>query len=255
MANDVTVNINAETNVPEAADKSKKAMSQMETAMEGMNKKMASFGKDLILSYVAPMVLLNKAFDYVSQKMEEQRQLVKDSIEFAKKGESKELDPAFVSLARKQAAKEQEAKDKEMAGISREETTKKFLENASDADMERFYKRLGAGSKIYTFGDSAENLSKRKEVQNAVRDIENANLLRAEEEARKAKGPGIDNVGVQNPVFGVGTVSPIVTALDKQMEEQQKQTILLERIASNAPQKVEQQDYTKQPNRPTPYGL
>jgi hypothetical protein len=251
----VTYEVKGTSDVQEQTDKAQKAMSQMEKAIEGLNKKMSTWGKDLILSYIAPMVLLNKAIDYIAASIEKQRQAVADAVEFTRKGESKELDPAFVYLARKRAAEEQEVADKEKANVGRQVETEKFLENASEQDMDRFYKRLGPGSRIMLTMATAESASKDVSVQNAVRDIQNANRLREEEAAAKARGTGIDNLSIQNPVFGVGTVNPIVTALDKQMEEQQKQTVLLERIASNSPPKVEQKDYTKLPNRATPYGL
>ena len=239
MANDVTVNINAETNVPEAADKSKKAMSQMETAMDGMNKKMSSFGKDLILSYLAPMVLLNKAFDYVSQKIEENKQKAKEAMDFAAKGESKELEPAFVRIAQDKAKREKEADEKEKSKISRSEGARDFLENATDADMERLYKRLGPGSRILLNIPGPVDANKFTAVQNAVRDIKNADILR-EQEARGKQG--IDTMAVQNAVFGMGS-SPIISSMQEQLDVQRQQADTLRRIEERLPPKEE--DYTK----------
>lgn len=239
MANDVTVNINAETNVPEAADKSKKAMSQMENAMNGINKKMESFGKDLILSYLAPMVLLNKAFDYVSQKIEENKQKAKEAMDFAAKGESKELEPAFVRIAQDKAKREKEADEKEKSKISRSEGARDFIENATDADMERLYKRLGPGSRILLNIPGPVDANKFTAVQDAVRDIKNADILR-EQEARSKQG--IDTMAVQNAVFGMGS-SPIIASMQEQLDVQRQQADTLRRIEERLPPKEE--DYTK----------
>lgn len=239
MANDVTVNINADTGVPEAVDKSKKALGQMEKAMEGMNKKIGDFGKDLILSYIAPMVLLNKAFDYVSNKIEENKQKAKEALEFAAKGESKQLEPSTVKLARTMTDRATEVEEKAKAAKAKEVVTEDWLRNASEKDLERFYKRLGPGASIYTQIMTYENLARESSVQNAVRDIENANMLRD-------KGPGgFDTLAVQNAVFGMGT-NPVTAALDQQLDVQRQQVDALQRIEAKLPEK--QEDYTKPSN-------
>lgn len=249
MANDVTVNINGETSVPEAADKSKKAMGQMESAVAGLNKKIEGFGKDLILSYIAPMVLLNKAIDYVSNKIEENRQKAKEALEFAAKGESKELEPTVVRRAKIMQERATEIEEKAKAAEAKRVVTEDFLRNASEADMERFYKRLGPGAKLLTAPLTYEYASKQESIQNAVRDVENANMLRE----KGPKGGGFDSLSVQNAVFGMGT-SPIIQSMQEQLDVQREQSETLRRIEEKLPAKDE--DYTKGlPSRPTPYGL
>jgi len=241
MANEVQVNINAETNVPEAADKSKKAMSSMEMAVTGINKKMESFGKDLLLSFIAPMVLLNKAIDYVSNKIEENRQKAKEALDFAAKGESKELDSATVRRARGMVDRANEIEEKAKATKAREVVTEDFLRNASDQDMERFYKRLGPGSRLMLSMATYESASRDKSVQNAVRDIENVNALR-EEQTKTTQAKGIDALAVQNAVFGMGT-NPIITSMQEQLDAQREQNETLRRIEERLP--ARQEDYTK----------
>jgi hypothetical protein len=242
----VTYEVKGTSDVQEQTDKAKKSMSQMENAIEGLNKKMSNWGKDLILSYIAPMVLLNKAIDYISQSIEKQRQAVADALEFAKKGDSKELDPSTISLARKKASREQEIEDKKKAETARAAVTEDFLRNASDKDMERFYKRLGPGSRLMLTMATYESASKDKSVQNAVRDIENANMLREEEKKPKEQPGKFDSMSVQNAVFGMGT-SPLIGAMNEQLEQQKRQTVLLERIADNTPSTAGDTDYTKAP--------
>jgi hypothetical protein len=249
MSNDVTVTIGGETTVPEAVDKSKKAMGQMENALVGMNKKMENFGKDLILSYIAPMVLLNKAFDYVSQKIEENKQKAKEALDFAAKGESKELDPATIKMARNMQEQANRIEEQAKAATARAIVTEDFLRNATDKDKERLHKRLGPlGAFMYEAGfGTYEDFSKNKSIQDAVRDIQNANIMREEEANRKVKDrTGLDTLGVQNAVFGIGT-SPLIGALNEQLEQQKRQTVLLEQIADKTPSIAGDSDYTKAP--------
>lgn len=243
MANEVQVNINAETNVPEAADKSKKAMSSMELAVTGINKKMENFGKDLLLSYIAPMVLLNKAIDYVAGKIEEQRQKAKEALDFAAKGESKQLEKGTIYAARGIVERATEIDEKAKAIKAREVVTEDFLRNASDKDMERFYKRLGGGARILLNIPSPMDQAGNKDIQDAVLAIQNANMLREEEERNKNKvGTGIDALAVQNAVFGMGT-NPIITSMQEQLDAQREQNETLRRIEERLP--ARQEDYTK----------
>lgn len=238
------------TDVPQNVDKSKAAMGQMERAVEGLNKKMESFGKDIILSYIAPMVLINKAIDYVANKVEEQRQKAKEALEFAAKGESKELEPSTVKAARNIQERAKEVDEKQKAATARAVVAEDFLRNASDKDMERFYKRLGPGSRLMLTMATYESASKDQSVQNAVRDILNANMLREEETAAKVK-TGIDTMGVQNAVFGMGT-SPIIASMQDQLDVQRQQAETLRRIEDRLPPREE--DYTRDggtPYRPT----
>jgi hypothetical protein len=251
----VTYEVKGTSDVQEQTDKAQKAMGQMEKAIEGLNKKMSTWGKDLILSYIAPMVLLNKAIDYIAASIEKQRQAVADAVEFTRKGESKELDPAFVYLARKRAEQEQTATDKEKAKVGRQVETEKFLENASEQDMQRLFKRLGPGSELlYNLGFARRSAyAEDTSIQNAVRDIQNADRMREEEERNKGKGPGgIDTMAVQNAVFGMGT-SPIITSMQEQLDVQRTQADTLRRIEERLPPREE--DYTRgsqgTPYRPT----
>lgn len=239
---DVTVSITGDTTVPEAADKSKKAMGQMERAVDGLNKKMEGFGKDLLLSYIAPMVLLNRAFDYIGQKIEENKQKAKEALEFATKGESKYLEPSTVSLARRQTERTQDIEDRTKAIKAKEVVTEDFLRNASEKDMERFYKRLGPGSRLMLSMATYESASKDTSVQNAVRDIENANMLRDQ----KPENKGFDSLGVQNAVFGMGT-TPLNDALTQQIDLQTQQLQALQRIEGRLPEPST--DYTKNSNQ------
>lgn len=238
MANDVTVGIHAETDVPQAANKSKEAMTQMERAVEGLNKKMEGFGKDLVLSYIAPMVLLNKAIDFVMAKIEEHQQKIKDSFALAETGQSKFLAPEVSSTAREASRLEREKKEKELAGMAPAAVTEKML-----VFNDEIFNRVMAG------------MSERKRdvlLKSGMTREQLAGGLSLDPEVQKMvfalskTGPtSFDTLGVQNAVFGMGTISPLQVAMTAQLEESQRQTALLQKISDNQPKSAEQIDYTK----------
>jgi hypothetical protein len=249
----VTYEVKGTSDVQEQTDKAKKSMGQMENAVEGLNKKMANWGRDLILSYIAPMILLNKAIHYISQSIEKQRQATQDALEFTRKGESKDLDQSNVNAARRMETRAEGVKEKALVIEGRRAVTEDFLRNASEKDMERFYKRLGPGSQAMLTMASYQGASKDASIQNAVADIQRADDMREEEARNKNKtGAGIDTMGVQNAVFGMGT-SPIIASMDQQLDVQRQQADTLRRIEERLPPREE--DYTKgasgTPYRPT----
>lgn len=254
----VTYDIKGTSDVQEQTDKAKKSMGQMENAIEGLNKKMSNWGKDLVLSYIAPMVLLNKAIDYIAQKIEEQRAAVKEAMEFAKKGDSAYLSPETVYLARKFAEDERIKKEKEMAKTSKEETTSKYIEEGGRERRDKIMNSLPMGRmlrlQLGLDANSAEAMGKEKDVQRVVDNMIAGDMAKAQV---KQNQTGYDNIGVQNAVFGMGT-SPLIGAMNEQLEQQRRQTALLERIADNQPITAGDDDYTKSlknPSRSTPYGL
>jgi len=70
MSEVVKFSINGDTNADQVTDKVKKSVSQLEKNMEGIQNRFKSFGKDLFLSFAAPMVLLNSAINMVSASIE-----------------------------------------------------------------------------------------------------------------------------------------------------------------------------------------
>jgi hypothetical protein len=253
----VTYEVKGTSDVQEQTDKAKKSMGQMENAVEGLNKKMANWGRDLILSYVAPMILLNKAIHYIAQSIEKQRQAAADAMDFTRRGESNQIDPGFQRQAQMKFDRENAAADKEKTALGRQQGALDFLKNATSEDMDRLFKRLGPGSQLmYGAGrlvTGIEGFSTDESIQNAVRDIRRADVMRDEEASAKAVAAGgINTMEVQNAVFGMGT-SPIIASMEQQLDVQRQQADTLRRIEERLPARSE--DYTKNesgtPYRPT----
>ena len=127
MAQDLTVNIKTTSDVPQAMDKAKSATVSFGKQVEDVQKKFSTAFKDIAFAFVAPLVLLNTAINYISAAIEKRKQDIKEAYDFAIKAESKYLDATTVYLARKQAADEQDAKEKDMSKTAREEAIRKEL--------------------------------------------------------------------------------------------------------------------------------
>jgi hypothetical protein len=253
MAQDLTVNIKTTSDVPQAMDKAKSATVSFGKQVEDIQKKFSTAFKDIALSFVAPLVLLNTAINYIGAAIEKRKQDIKEAFDFAVKAESKYLDSTTVYLARKQAAEEQDAKEREMAKTSREETTRKEL--AKPGMRDRVAEEIGGfrGFRL-KFGldaNSAEAMSKDADVQAVISRIV-APAVEASKKAAEAaaapkqvdfKGPdGISNV------IGVGA-SPGMVILNEQLRIQQQIADDLRAMAASRAEAANI-DFTKYYGRP-----
>lgn len=89
MSTDVNYSIKGTTDVPEQVDKSKKAMSEFERQSQQVQNKFKNFGKDVFMSFFAPMVLLHSAMNYISAAIENRKREVQEALEFANSAEAK----------------------------------------------------------------------------------------------------------------------------------------------------------------------
>jgi hypothetical protein len=134
MSTDVNFNIKGTTNVPEQVDKSKKAMSEFERQSAMVTKKFTEFGKDFILGFMAPMVLLHSAINFITAAIEKRKQEVQEALDFATTAEAK----LYASQTEIEAARR--ANDQRKA----EEDRKKAEEMKLQARIQ-FFKETPAG--------------------------------------------------------------------------------------------------------------
>jgi hypothetical protein len=109
MSTDVNYSIKGTTDVPQQVDKSKKAMSEFERQSQQVSKKFGEFGKDIVLGFLAPMVLLNTAINYISTSIEARKREVKEALDFANTAEAK----LYASQQEIEAAKRRQEQQKE----------------------------------------------------------------------------------------------------------------------------------------------
>ena len=247
MSQDLSVNIKTTSDVPQAMDKAKSATVSFGKQVEDIQRKFSTAFKDIAFSFVAPLVLLNTAINYISAAIEKRKQDIKEAYDFAVRAESKYLDSETVVLAKTRAAKEQDEKDREMAKTAKQTEFTKFLEQPGMRDKvaDEIGGFRGFRLKYGLDANSAEDMAKAADVQGVISKmiapLVDASKKTVEDKKQPAgtnfKGPeGFSNV------IGVGP-NPVMEAMNLQLEESQKQTALLEKIAS--PEGGVPKDFTK----------
>ena len=247
MSQDLSVNIKTTSDVPQAMDRAKSATVSFGKQVEDIQRKFSTAFKDIAFSFVAPLVLLNTAINYISAAIEKRKQDIKEAYDFAVRAESKYLDSETVVLAKTRAAKEQDEKDREMAKTAKQTEFTKFLEQPGMRDKvaDEIGGFRGFRLKYGLDANSAEDMAKAADVQGVISKmiapLVDASKKTVEDKKQPAgtnfKGPeGFSNV------IGVGP-NPVMEAMNLQLEEAQKQTALLEKIAS--PEGGVPKDFTK----------
>ena len=239
MAQDLTVNIKTTSDVPQAMDKAKSATVSFGKQVEDIQRKFSTAFKDIAFSFVAPLVLLNTAINYISAAIEKRKQDIKEAYDFAVRAESKYLDSETVVLAKTRAAKEQDEKDREMAKTAKQTEFTKFLEQPGMRDKvaDEIGGFRGFRLKYGLDANSAEDMAKAADVQGVISKmiapLVDASKKTVEDKKQPAgtnfKGPeGFSNV------VGVGA-NPVMEAMNLQLEESQKQTGLLQSLVDRNP--------------------
>ena len=238
MAQSLELNIKTTSDVPQAMDKAKSATVGFGKQVEDIQRKFSTAFKDIALGFIAPMILLQSAINYISSAIEKRKADIKEAYDFAVKAESKYLESETVVLAKTRAAKEQDAKERELAKQAKLTEYTKFLEQPGMRD--KVAEEIGGfrGFRLKTGIDAnaAEDMAKDADVQAviarliapAVAASKKAAEISAEpKRAGDFKGPeGFSNV------VGVGA-NPVLEAQAALLEETRKTNALLEKIAGD----------------------
>jgi hypothetical protein len=281
MAQDLTVNIKTTSDVPQAMDKAKAATVGFGRQVDDIGKKFSMAFKDIAFAFVAPLVLLNSAISAISGAIAKAKQDAKDAMAFAEKGESKYLRAGTVTSAREVAARRQDALDRANAklaaetlaeeqgkeggflGIGGEKTKGVFQYLQESKGVLDFARRAGKSFFINAGINSFEKdtemqdvLERRSQARVAETPEEKAKVAsaaaaavqKANEEAGKAKGTTFKGPEGFSNVVGIGA-NPVMEAMNAQLEEQRKQTALLQQIAT--PGGGVALDYTKSSAAPS----
>ena len=258
MAQSLEVNIKTTSDLPQAMDKAKAATTSFQNQLDSIGKKFSTAFKDIALGFIAPVIILQTAISFISAAIAKAKQEAKEAYDFAVKGESKYLDPATVNLARDRRAREDDAKEQEMAKTAREKETEEELKR--EGMRNKIAGEIGGwrGFALRTGIDanSAEAMSKEKDVQDAVARLKYPNGTAQNDGPKVPTGPtsfkppeGFGNI------VGVGA-NPVIEAMTMQLEEARKQTAILETISTSSGNGGGvPADFTKSPYRATPYGL
>jgi hypothetical protein len=244
MAQDLTVNIKTTSDVPQAMDRAKTATVSFSKQVDDIQKKFSTAFKDIFLGFTAPMILLQSAISYISASMEQARRDAKEGLDLIAQGETKfatsqEAKTAAFFKRRKELEEEKRLVEQGRASLTEQILTDPEL-GKGFMPPQRIMQRLQSG-------ESIKGVSKDPELGRMAMDFlqqtEKGRKILAEatpiEASKQAnfKGPeGFSNV------VGVGA-NPVMEAMSAQLEEAQKQTALLEKIAS--PEGGVPKDFTK----------
>ena len=249
MAQDLTVNIKTTSDVPQAMDRAKGATVSFGKQVEDIQKKFSMAFKDVFLSFLGPLALLGVAMNYIGKLIDDNRKKHEEANQAAIDGTNELMSAEDRYYSRKRDNEKKDRENKEQASLTRQQVTEAFLlENPIGRAMMQIQAGPGEKNRPSFLGPLTESslreqaglLSKSAEIQAAVQ-------LAIKEQARENpikdktatnfKGPeGFSNV------VGVGA-NPVMEAMNAQLEEAQKQTALLERIAS--PEGGVPKDFTK----------
>lgn len=256
MGQDLEINFKTTSDVPEATDKAKSSVVSMAKQVEDVQKKFSTAFKDLFLGFFAPMVLFNQVLNMISGAIDRQRQKIEDAKALAEKGESQFISPETSVWAQSVAKQRTEKREKELAKVTDEALAKEELAlgktwgGTADSVIAELWKR-GQWIKAAGMYTGINDMASDKDVQDILRSRATggamANLPDKGGEYKKLEGFG--------NVVGVGP-NPVFETMSKQLEQQQRQTQLLEEIARRSPPAT---DFTKPEEgtnfRATPYGL
>jgi hypothetical protein len=284
MSNSVKYSVDGTTNADEVADKVKKSLSTLEKNIEGVENRFKSFGKDLFLSFAAPMVLLNAAMSSISAAIEKNRQAVQDAKAVAEGGGNRYMREGTVTSAQEAARRRQDALDRKNAKLAAAALAEEqgaeggILGFGGEADKALFqYVKEGEGffntaGRLYNatamfWGINSmsedEDMQKVLERRSAARVAEEPEMVAKQKAAAEAaaakqaaetksdaqkaldvqgKGAFAGSEGFSN-VVGVGA-NPVLAAVTAQLDEQRKQTFLLQQIAMGG--SYTPPDFTKQ---------
>jgi len=241
MAQSLEVNIKTTSDVPKAMDKAKSATVSFGKQVEDIQKKFSTAFKDIAFSYVAPLVLLNKAISMITDSIEKSKQEIKDIREFAATSESPFLDPKTKYLANLRVATDRERMERGMAPKATTEEYAYFLQN--DPRSKQVLEKAGLGANlkallagVFSSGDeeAARSLASNPEIKAAIDSI----IEKAAADAAKKGAEGKKAADFKGPegfgnVIGVGP-NPVLEAMNSQLEEAKKTNTLLEKIAGDA---------------------
>jgi hypothetical protein len=258
-------------------DKAKLATVSFAKQVDDVSKKFSTAFKDIALSFLAPLVILNSAIGAISAAIEKSKQDMKDAMSFVVKGESKYLRPGTVSSGREVERKKQDSLDRKNAKLGAEayaqeqmdadngfmgfggEGDKALVQYASEG--KGFFDKVGrsfnAAGMFLGINKAASNEDMQKvlESRSQGRDVNDPEMQaqakatgdaiaqKTSDDAAKAKGTTFKGPEGFSNVVGVGA-NPVMEAMTMQLEESRKQTALLEAIARPAGGGVPV-DYTK----------
>jgi hypothetical protein len=284
MSNVIKFSINGDTNAEQVTEKVKKSVSDLEKNIQGIENRFKSFGKDLFLSFAAPMVLLNAAMSSISAAIEKNRQAVQDAKAVAEGGGNKYMREGTVGSAQEAARRRQDALDRQNAKLAAQALAEEQGKEGgvlgfggeADAAMVQYLKEstgpldylrrnLKAGAMFFGVNDYSkdEEMQRVLESRSAARVAVEPEMVAkqkaaaeaaAAKQAAETKSDAQKALDVQGKSALAGSegfsnvvgvgANPVLAAVTAQLDEQRKHTALLQQIAMGG--SYTPPDFTKQ---------
>lgn len=231
MSNVIKFSITGDTNAEQVTNRAKAAVSGFDKQVEGIGKKFSSAFKDIALSFVAPMVLLNNAIALISGYVAKVKQDAQDGLDLLAKGET-----IYANAEEKKMAaffKAKQAREAEMASVEEGKTaiTTAYLETPEGQKIKEEFIRRNMGQNSAS-GYSLRTLGQEPELREKAM---KAFLASPEGAAYKPifDSAGKDNFkpeGLSSNIVGVGQ-SPGMAIINEQLRVQQEIAEMMRRIA------------------------
>jgi hypothetical protein len=252
MSQDLTVNINAKSNVPEAMDRAGRATTEFAKQAESVNKRFKDSIKDILLSTAGPMAALALVTNRINEYFEKIKQAQVDANQSAIDGVNELMAKEDVYYARKIARLKEDKKESDSARLQPKTTAFEFLMNDPRARSEFGFspgKQPAFGLPGVTEGEQvAEMMASKAKVQERVRQIiaedlaKNGMIPKSGEGAKDKTATNFKTPEGFSNVVGVGA-NPVMEAMAEQTELARQQLAELQKL--NAKGTDTQTDFTK----------
>ena len=248
MAQSLEVNIKTTSDVPKAMDKAKAAVTGFDKQVQDIGKKFSTAFKDIALGFVAPMVIVQNILGMIKSDIEKAKQDAKDGLDLIAKGDTQfatsqqKRQASFVQYRIAQQEEEQKVR------LGAQKIYEEFLNTREGQGIYNKYLPQFSGSEgeatMFTISEMAQTQKVRDEIEAWFKDNQDKLVVPGDAQKTKAadfKGPeGFSNV------VGVGA-NPVIEAMNAQLEEQKKQTGLLQNLVDRNP--FLSTDFTKTPQK------
>lgn len=252
--------LSGKSDVPEKMAKAKASMEGLDGAANALSKKFREAFKDIAVGFLAPMVLIQKAIGFISDKIAQAKQDSEEARAFAKEEESKAYMKTGGREALLQAEErraEQRRRDKAALGevegyqsfLLEDPRGRKLLEEQSSAASRvaaKFLPGLPVGQEDQLRREFiAKQTARNPNVQAMIDSLLSADaaargVKNAEQTVKETAGKGLAEVG--SNVIGVG-ISPQLDIATRQLTVQEDMANSLRRIVEG--------DQVKQGFRPS----
>ena len=272
MSQDLTINIKANSDVPQAVDRAKEAITSLEkrasgarpgaggTAVEQTTNKASSgvesqfnrigksFGNTIssvFLSFAGPLAIISGIIGFIGNSIAEAKQLAADGLNRIAEGKSKLATDEETKMANFFKAKDLREKEEKEVAAGKTEMTRRFI--AETEEGRRLKREADASGRTGLFGGLG--IAGDPEVQKIalaafLKSPEGSKYASIFDEEKAIKENSFKAPEGFSNVVGIGA-NPVLQAMDEALSESKKQTGLLEEIAIRTKQ-GNYDDFTKQ---------